>query len=83
MEKGGRPATKQTTKHITKPQNPEGTKKGYKVKVIDNETGKAGWIDGSRGLAKDPKGDLMSPPGKSPLSSHPQKVPKTVKTVKE
>lgn len=79
MEKGGKPATKQTTRHVTKPHNPEGTKKGYKVKVIDNETGKASWVDGSRGLAKDPNGDPEGPGGGSPLAGRPQKVPKTVK----
>lgn len=79
MEKGGKPATKQTTKHVTKPHNPEGTTKGYKVKVNDNETGKATWIDGSRGLAKDPKGDPIGPGGNSPIAAPGQKVPKMVK----
>ena len=76
MDKSGKLATKQTTKHVTKPHNPEGTKKGYKVKVLDNATGQARWVDGSRGLAKDPNGDPMGPGGGSTLKGKPQKVPK-------
>jgi hypothetical protein len=80
LEKGREgTATKQTTKHVSKPHNPEGTQKGYKVKVIDNETGEARWVDGSRGLAKDPNGDPIGPGGKSPVSI---KKPKSVKVPK-
>lgn len=80
LEKGREgTATKQTTKHISKPHHAEGTQKGYKVKVIDNETGQAKWIDGSRGLAKDPNGDPIGPGGSSPVSI---KKPKSVKVPK-
>jgi hypothetical protein len=77
--KSGRLPTKRTTRHVTKPRNPEGTRKGYKVKSLDNETGKVKWIDGSRGLAKDPKGDPIGPSGRSPVSAPKQKIPKPVK----
>lgn len=77
LEKGREgTATKQTTRHVSKPHHAEGTQKGYKVKVIDNETGEAKWIDGSRGLAKDPQGDPIGPSGKSPVSTKKQVVPK-------
>ena len=72
-------ATKRTTRHVTRPHNPEGTRKGYKVKVVDNETGIARWEDGSRGFAKDPNGDPVGPGGLSPTSVPRQKVPKTDK----
>jgi len=72
-------ATKQTTKHTTKPHNPEGTQKGYKVKDIDNETGRAQWIDGSRGLAEDPAGDPIGPKGNSPISIRKPKSSPAVK----
>tara|TARA_R100000951_G_scaffold112718_1_gene113473 strand:- start:4938 stop:7082 length:2145 start_codon:yes stop_codon:yes gene_type:complete len=72
-------ATKQTTKHTTKPHNPEGTQKGYKVKDIDNETGTAQWLDGSRGLAKDPAGDPVAPEGNSPRSIRKPKSSPAVK----
>lgn len=79
LDKSGKLPTKRTTRHVTKPHNPEGTRKGYKTKVIDNETGKVRWIDNSRGVAKDPNGDPIGPGGKSPLSISAQKVPKMEK----
>jgi hypothetical protein len=42
---------------------------------LDNETGKVKWVDASRGLAKDPKGDPTAPEGRSPVASTSQKVP--------
>jgi hypothetical protein len=72
-------ATKQTTKHTVKPHAAEGAQKGYKVKDIDNETGKANWIDGSRGLTRDNAGDPVAPEGNSPLSIPKQKKQKLEK----
>jgi hypothetical protein len=71
---GGLP-TKQTTKHIAKPHHKEGTVKGYKIKDTDPSTGKAKWIDASRGLALDNNGDPVAPPGSSPVKGTKNKLP--------
>lgn len=59
MEKSGvRLPTKQTTRHIPRTQQPEGSvnSKGY-IKILDNETGKTRWIDKKKGVALDLQGD--------------------------
>lgn len=57
MEKSKLPA-KQTTKHVTKPQYQEGQiNHSGEMKTIDNQTGKAKWIDAKKGLALDINGD--------------------------
>lgn len=45
------------TKHIPKPQEPIGSKKKGKLKVIDGRTGHVSWRQGTKGFVKDFDGD--------------------------
>jgi hypothetical protein len=50
--------TKRTTRHVAKPQIPEGAVnlKGYQ-KVIDNQTGRVRYVDRKKGVILDAGGD--------------------------
>lgn len=70
MEKtSGSLPTKETTKHTPKPHHQDGTVKGYKIKQTSPDTGKAVWVDGSRGVALDDSGQIVGEKGKSPVKA--------------
>lgn len=46
-----------TTKHIQRPQAPIGTVKNGKIKVLDGDSGKIAWRQGTTGMSKDFDGD--------------------------
>jgi len=51
---------KKATKHIPKHQAPIGTIRGQKRKVLDGETQKESWRQGSKGFARDWDGDPIA-----------------------
>lgn len=55
----GRLPTKITTRHVKNPTLPEGaTTTDGRIKVVDNNSGRAKYIDQKIGLALDSNGDL-------------------------
>jgi hypothetical protein len=55
----GRLPAKQTTRHVAKPERPEGfvTNDG-RIKVVDNQTGRKKYIDAKIGMVLDNGGDI-------------------------
>ena len=49
-----------STKHIPKPQEPIGTIKNGKIKVLDGDTQTVRWRQGKTGMSRDYDGDPIS-----------------------
>lgn len=60
MSKGIGNLPNKPTKHIKKPQPLVGAVKNGKLKVLDGDTGKTSWRQGTTGMSRDWDGDPIS-----------------------